>query len=236
MHSFDPNIAKKVGINAAVIYQNIVWWCEKNRANRHNEHDGRHWTYNSVKAWALLFPYLTPKQIRSALDKLETEGLILSGNYNASAYDRTKWYCPSAQIDLPSGANEVAPKGEPIPVSKPDHKPDDLFGAEAPKPKRKAVSLPDGWVPSDKNTQDAYERGFTNEEINREADQFANYHTAKGSTFKNWDAAWRTWLGNARKFQSVSARPSNAQALSDAERRIIGYAATTRSKPSDDCI
>jgi hypothetical protein len=59
MHSFDPKIAERVGVNAAVLYQNIVWWCAKNAANRHNEHDGRFWTYNSVKAWAELFPYLT---------------------------------------------------------------------------------------------------------------------------------------------------------------------------------
>jgi len=125
MHSFDPKIAERVGVNAAVLYQNIVWWCAKNAANRHNEHDGRFWTYNSVKAWAELFPYLTLKQIRSALDRLEDEGLILSGCYNASAYDRTKWYCPSSQAELPSRANEIARKGEPIPVSKPDIKPDD---------------------------------------------------------------------------------------------------------------
>ena len=72
-------LAVNIGVNAAVLYQNIVWWCAKNAANRHNEHDGRFWTYNSVKAWAELFPYLTLKQIRSALDRLEDEGLILSG-------------------------------------------------------------------------------------------------------------------------------------------------------------
>ncbi len=232
MHSFDPIIAKQVGINAAVIYQNIFWWCEKNKANRHNEHEGRYWTYNSIKAWALLFPYLTPKQIRTALDKLETEGLILSGNFNASAYDRTKWYCPSKQIDLPSVANEVARKGQPIPVVKPDNKPDDLFGAEASKPskQKKAIALPENWVPSDKNTADAQERGFTMQEINHEADQFRNYHVAKGSTFKNWDAAWRTWLGNARKFAGRNTK----QALSDTERNITAFAATNRRKPSED--
>ena len=39
-HSFDPDIAAKVGLNAAVIYQNILWWCEKNAANDHNLHGG----------------------------------------------------------------------------------------------------------------------------------------------------------------------------------------------------
>lgn len=131
MHSFDPQIAARVGVNAAVLYQNIVWWCAKNAANRHNEHDGRFWTYNSVKAWAELFPYLSAKQIRSSLDRLEDEGLILSGCFNASAYDRTKWYCPATPPDLPTRASEVDLLGEPIPDINPDIKPDVKTRGEA---------------------------------------------------------------------------------------------------------
>jgi hypothetical protein len=127
MHSFDPNIAQRVGVNAAVIYQNIVWWCEKNAANDRHFHDGRHWTYNSIKAFDALFPYLTSKQIRTALDKLETDGLVLSGTFNKAGYDRTKWYCPKGQTDLPKKANGIAQKGEPIPDGKPVIKPDDIY-------------------------------------------------------------------------------------------------------------
>jgi hypothetical protein len=78
--------------------QNIVWWCAKNAANKRNKHDGRFWTYNSVKAWAELFPYLSAAQIRLALDKLESDGLILSGTFNEVGYDRTKWYCSIRSI------------------------------------------------------------------------------------------------------------------------------------------
>jgi hypothetical protein len=210
MHSFDPEIATKVGVNAAVLYQNIVWWTQKNAANGKHLRDGRHWTYNSIKAFDALFPYLTSKQIRTALDKLEEAGLILSGSFNKAGYDRTKWYCPSGPIQLPKKANGIAQKGEPIPVSKPDIKPDTLFGSEDPKPakRKRSCSLPDGWVPSDRNIEDAMKRGFSTEEANHEAEQFRNYHHAKGSTFKDWDAAWRTWLGNAKKF--ARSRPTRA--------------------------
>lgn len=73
-----------------------------------------------------------------------------------------------------------------------------------PKAKRQSpdMELPEGWVPSDKNTADAEAKGFTITEINHHAEQFRNYHHAKGSRFRNWDAAWRTWLGNARKFNT----------------------------------
>lgn len=120
MHSFDPQIAVKVGVNAAIIYANITWWCAKNKANGHNVHDGRAWTYNSVRAWTELFPYMTAKQVRTALATLEDAGLIVSGEYNESAYDRTKWYTPNVEVDLPCKATHSAPEGEPIPVIKPD--------------------------------------------------------------------------------------------------------------------
>lgn len=33
-----------------------------------------------------------------------------------------------------------------------------------------------------------------------ETAQFLDHHRAKGSTFKDWTAAWRTWMANAQKF------------------------------------
>ena len=140
-HSFDPVIAKQVGLNAATIYQNILFWAETNAANNRHVHDGYIWTYNSIAAFGDLFPYLTLKQIRTALTKLEDDGLIVSGCYNKSAYDRTKWYaptCPLGKSDLPSGANEIAQKGEPIPDINTNHKPIKYIRAE----------LPD-WIPID---------------------------------------------------------------------------------------
>lgn len=214
MHSFDPKIAQQVGLNAAVLYQNILWWTQKNAANGRHFHDGRHWTYNSIKAFDALFPYLTQKQIRTALDRLEAEGLIMSGTFNRAGYDRTKWYCPTGQVDLPHRANGSAPEGGAIPDSKPDIKPDELFGATPQKKKRKAVALPDGWVPSQKNIADAYNRGFSDADIRSEAEAFRDYHLARGTTFKDWNAAWRTWLGNARKF--AKARPAGGRGGHDA--------------------
>lgn len=206
MHSFDPDIAQRVGVNAAVLYHNIVWWCAQNAANGHNEHDGRYWTYNSVRAWSELFPYMTAKQIRTSLERLEADGMILSGSYNKSAYDRTKWFCPASQAHLPTKANEIARDGEPIPYVNTDIKPDEVFGAKAPKaPKQRKpeTDLPEEWVPNDKNVQDAIDRGFSDMEIEHEADRFGNFHRSKQNRFRDWDAAWRTWLANARKYRGT---------------------------------
>lgn len=130
LHSFDPQIAKQVGINAAILHHNISYWCAKNAANGRHIHEGRAWTYNSNAAFEALFTYLSGKQIRTALDKLEQAGLIKIGQFNKAGYDRTRWFsaiCPQGQMDLPSGANGFALRGEPIPVSKPVSKPDVIY-------------------------------------------------------------------------------------------------------------
>lgn len=127
LHTFDPVVAQTVGINAAVVYQNLYFWCEKNKANNRHYYNNMWWTYNSIKAFDALFPYLTSKQVRSALDKLQANNLIASGCFNKAGYDRTKWYsviCLNGQMDMPKKANGIAQKGEPIPVVNTDEKPD----------------------------------------------------------------------------------------------------------------
>lgn len=92
IHVFQSDVAVAIGLNAAIILQNLHFWCEKNRANKTNFYDGYYWTFNSVKAYEEMFPYMTKNKINTALAKLEQDGYIVSGNYNVSTYDRTKWY------------------------------------------------------------------------------------------------------------------------------------------------
>jgi hypothetical protein len=115
-HIFDPEVAKQVGVNAAVIYQNIVYWCEKNAANERHVHEGRAWTYNSIRAFTEMFPYLTADQIRRALERLEGAGFIGVGNFSEDARDRTKWFCDLRHTHLASapetfGVNANSYKG-----------------------------------------------------------------------------------------------------------------------------
>jgi hypothetical protein len=72
--------------------------------------------------------------------------------------------------------------------------------SEEPKAARKrATQLPDGWEPTDKHRDLARELKV---DPDHEAEQFRDHHTAKGTTFKDWDAAFRTWLRNAVKWTS----------------------------------
>lgn len=91
-HSFDIEIAHEYGIECAIILKHLYFWIKKNESNDDNYFDGKYWTYNSIKAFADLFPYMTERKIRSALVKMEEQGLVITGNFNKSQYDRTKWY------------------------------------------------------------------------------------------------------------------------------------------------
>lgn len=138
-HHFDTEDAKKYGVECAVVLYNIKYWCRINQLNNRNRHehtDGKeyYWTYNSVSAFTSIFSYLTIDQIRDRLQKLEKMGAIISGNFNATRYDRTKWYStPIHSVNSPNGNGEVT---EPIPDIKPDIKPDTLAAAAA------SVSVP----------------------------------------------------------------------------------------------
>jgi len=132
-HIYDVDLAIEVGIPAAVLYQNLSFWIEKNAANEDEKHyqEGRYWTWNSVNAFAVIFPEMGSKTIRSALKKLVDAGFIITGSFNKSKYDRTTWYAlgdrmitdlPKRQMDkakgkmdVPKSENQSAPEGEPIP-------------------------------------------------------------------------------------------------------------------------
>lgn len=124
VHHFETRVAEKVGIPAAVIAYAIRYWCDHKAANEKDIHDGKAWVYNSVKAWAELLPYMSEKQIRTAIKKLEDAGIIESRNLNLKQYDQTRWYaynglqtvinitnCPNGQMELPKKANAIAQMG-----------------------------------------------------------------------------------------------------------------------------
>jgi hypothetical protein len=91
-HSFNVDLATKYGMIEAILLNHICFWIAKNKANNVHAHDGRYWTYGTMKAFAELYPYLTVNQVRRALERLKEKGLIIDGEYNTKPFDRTKWY------------------------------------------------------------------------------------------------------------------------------------------------
>lgn len=124
LNQFDTAVALDVGINAAILYKNIQHWCEYNETNEKNFFNGYYWTFNSARAFKEQFPYLSEKQIRTALTVLEEKGYIKTGNFNRLGCDRTKWYAdtkkgkcilPTGQMEVTHKANANDLQGKPIP-------------------------------------------------------------------------------------------------------------------------
>lgn len=132
-HSFNVEFAVKYGLNEAILFENILFWCLHNKANDKSFYDGCYWTYNSINAFKELFPYLTLYGIKNSLKKLEEEKLIKTGNYNKSNYDRTMWYAitelgysiyRNQQMENEKPTNQFEEIDQPIPYINTDSKPD----------------------------------------------------------------------------------------------------------------
>lgn len=91
-HQFNVEVAKVYGVEESILIHNIFFWIKKNVANDKHKHDGRYWTYNSSKAFAELFPYFNEKKISRLLAKMCKDNILVKGNFNQTAFDRTLWY------------------------------------------------------------------------------------------------------------------------------------------------
>lgn len=240
-HSFDVYIAKEYGLHCAIILQNIAFWIEKNKANEKHFHDGTYWTYNSVKAFGDMFPYLTTKQIRTALQRLEDEGLVKTGKYNDLAYDHTKWYALTEKgnslfhlwkYDLPQRAKGNASEGKAIPDINTDNKPDNIPPIS---PKREepcgSASEQNEEQPEKKEETKFVKptleevRSYCRERNNNvDAQAFIDFYESKGwlvgrSKMKDWKAAVRTWEHN-RKKQAQSYYKPQPESLAEKYAKV----------------
>lgn len=74
-----------------------------------------------------------------------------------------------------------------------------------PKPSR-ATQRPVDFRPSQAHVDLAAELGI---DLRTEWQQFCDHHDAKGSTYKDWPAALRTWIRNAPKFRGARTQTPN---------------------------
>lgn len=70
-------------------------------------------------------------------------------------------------------------------------------------PLSRASGFPDGFQFNQRAEEMAKGYGLN---VHKEFAAFRDHHVAKGSVFKDWDAAFRTWLRNAVKFAAKVAR------------------------------
>ncbi|MDP4447486.1 conserved phage C-terminal domain-containing protein [Staphylococcus hyicus] len=83
-----PKLAEEIGLNEAIILQQIHYWLN---TSKHN-HDGKKWIYNSYPEWQKQFPFWSMITIKRTIYSLEKQKLLIVGNYNKAKFDKTKWY------------------------------------------------------------------------------------------------------------------------------------------------
>lgn len=94
----------------------------------------------------------------------------------------------------------------------------------APKSKR-ATARPADFRPSDAHVALAAELGV---DLRAEWPKFCDHHDARGTTFKDWDAALRTWIRNAKRFGARTPAKTDtdmwdrAQARAEAREQQMG--------------
>lgn len=218
IYQFDTDIAAEYGVDESIMIANLQFWIRKNEANGKHFHDGRFWTYNSIEAFTKLFPFWTARQIRRILKSLEEKGVIVTGNYNTSAYDRTTWYAFGDSFLLKgqnhftktSNGNDESGKSVINNVTniKPDNKPNEaadggLFPGEpviVQEPKQRGTTEPLClFVNSKFNRYEDFAACFTkpefaNIDIAYYYNAVADWSAQKGKRMKDWIATARNFM------------------------------------------
>jgi hypothetical protein len=142
--SFNIEFAKRYGVDEAIMVKSFQFWIRLNKANKINYYDKRYWTYNTNKSLTEYYPFWSEKQVRRIIESLVDKDILIKGNYNKIAYDRTIWYAfinedlylsdnfhlkeigdyqkvntilPNGQMEKTKRSNRFTEKGEPIPVA-----------------------------------------------------------------------------------------------------------------------
>lgn len=83
-----PGLATVIGLNEAIVLQQVHYWLKDSKHTR----EGRKWVYNTYEDWQKQFPFWSKNTLIRTFKSLETSGLLVAGEFNRMAGDRTKWY------------------------------------------------------------------------------------------------------------------------------------------------
>lgn len=190
----------------------------------------------------------TEKQAREILHRLISEGwLAVIGNENGGNPGQSRQY--QINVEKLSTPNvDVTPPASVTPnvdVRDPSRQRSftpnagvSLTTIEPPRTtskslRRKSAPIPADFQINEVSTAYADARRLN---VKNEFVAFTNWHTAKGSTFKDWQAAWRTWCDKAVEFGRAKGQaPPSKQANRDsydmqaqeAAERIFGHGRPT---------
>ena len=217
-----PAVAMALGLNEAIALQQVNYWM----ARTNNVRNGRKWVYNSIAEWSKQFPFWSPSTVKRTFAALESAGVLVSDCFNEDKLDHSKWYSidyekfyeitdpvlAARRADLeksggsPIGSNCTNRSGQADPMRRPKMT-KSLYKTETTSEiNKRATSLPAGFEVTDELRQWAKEKGYASPDNLLEA--FKLYHTAKGSTYKDWKAAFQMWIKKDKEFSSSKSKTS----------------------------
>lgn len=115
-----PKLAVKLGLNEAIILQQLHYWLERSV----NIREGRKWIYNDYSAWQEQFPFWSESTIKRTFLSLEKLGIVISKQFEKYTSDHTrrnrrKWYTIDyvkfAEFENEETEDKKAPVIPPIP-------------------------------------------------------------------------------------------------------------------------
>lgn len=209
-------IATAYDLDTAVFLQNIAFWIKTNKANDKHHYDGYTWTYNSLKAFKEIFPCWSSRQLERITNNCVKAGLLIKGNYNKSAYDRTVWYTltekglklfninnetpsfpisPNGEINLTERGNQFHRTVKPIPDNKPDIKTDK-------REEKQKISLTKDFM-IDEETIQKIERipDLTPIEKQVEHAKFFSHYLGNQEIRLDWNQVYLSWFLKAVSFK-----------------------------------
>lgn len=125
---FSPTLARAVGVNEAIVVQQVHYWLTNFRQNPKQVghfQDGRWWVWNSYPEWREgNFPFWSEDTVVRCFRSLEKRGVVLSRQASPNPYDRTKSYSIDyerldALLDELEGGDGTPPLTPPSPSPEP---------------------------------------------------------------------------------------------------------------------
>lgn len=115
--TFSPTIASVLGLNAAIVLQQLHYWLCKNQQSMTNIRYGKVWCYDTYEKWReRSFPFWSADTIKRTFLSLEKRGIVISKQYGKYERNRVKWYTidyPVLDDILQKGQMENAEKANP---------------------------------------------------------------------------------------------------------------------------
>ena len=85
-----PSLAKAIGLNEAIVTQQIHYWLENPKAGV--EREGFKWIFNTYDEWHENFPFWSVSTIQRVFISLEGKGVVISAQLDAKSRDMRKYY------------------------------------------------------------------------------------------------------------------------------------------------